>query len=89
MTAGYDVNQKPDFLSSSFLEKHIRNTLAFYEPQVYDKNGGFFQHFRAYQRVVSNKGAAGVDQMPVTAREREEAEALLKLRTSEKREEAS
>ena len=46
MTAGYDVNQKPDFLSSSFLEKHIRNTLAFYEPRVYDKNGGFFQHFR-------------------------------------------
>ena len=40
------MNQKPDFSSQSFLEQHIRDTLAFYEPRVYDKNGGFFQHFR-------------------------------------------
>jgi mannose/cellobiose epimerase-like protein (N-acyl-D-glucosamine 2-epimerase family) len=46
MTAGYDVNQKPNSSSSSFLEKHIRDTLAFYEPRVYDETGGFFQHFR-------------------------------------------
>lgn len=34
----------PDFLSSSFLEQHIRTTLAFYQPNVYDPAGGF-QHF--------------------------------------------
>ena len=38
--------QKPDFTSRKFLEQHIRDTLAFYEPRVYDRTGGFFQHFR-------------------------------------------
>lgn len=36
----------PDFKSASTLEKHIRTTLAFYQPNVFDENGGFFQHFR-------------------------------------------
>jgi len=36
----------PDFKSASTLEKHIRTTLAFYQPNVFDENGGFFQYFR-------------------------------------------
>ena len=36
----------PDFKSASVLEKHIQTTLAFYQPNVFDKDGGFFQHFR-------------------------------------------
>ena len=36
----------PRFDSRDFLERHIRDTLAFYEPNVFDPNGGFFQHFR-------------------------------------------
>ena len=40
------MTQKLDFSSRDFLEQHIRDTLAFYQPRVYDKNGGFFQHFR-------------------------------------------
>ena len=36
----------PDFSERRFLEQHIRQTLAFYEPNVYDPAGGFFQHFR-------------------------------------------
>ena len=40
------MNQNPDFAGRPFLEQHIRDTLAFYQPRVYDKSGGFFQHFR-------------------------------------------
>ncbi len=34
------------FLSRTFLEQHIRTTLAFYTPAALDETGGFFQHFR-------------------------------------------
>ncbi len=37
---------QPDFFSINFLEQHIRDTLAFYEPKIFDPAGGFFQHFR-------------------------------------------
>jgi len=40
------MNQITDFSSQAFLEQHILDTLTFYEPRVYDKSGGFFQHFR-------------------------------------------
>ena len=36
----------PNFKSAAVLESHIKQTLAFYEPNVFDENGGFFQHFR-------------------------------------------
>ncbi len=36
----------PDFAEPTFLDDHIRRTLAFYEPNVFDPAGGFFQHFR-------------------------------------------
>ena len=36
----------PEFTSRQFLEQHIRHTLDFYQPNVFDNNGGFFQHFR-------------------------------------------
>jgi len=36
----------PDFSDPAFLEDHIRRTLAFYAPNVFDPAGGFFQHFR-------------------------------------------
>ena len=36
----------PNFTSRTFLEQHIRRTLDFYQPNVFDNNGGFFQHFR-------------------------------------------
>ena len=38
--------QFPDFHAASTLEQHISKTLAFYKPNVFDVNGGFFQHFR-------------------------------------------
>lgn len=38
--------QFPDFKSADVLTQHIRQTLAFYEPTVFDETGGFFQHFR-------------------------------------------
>lgn len=36
----------PDFHSQDFLQQHIRDILAFYQPRVFDPNGGFFQNFR-------------------------------------------
>lgn len=36
----------PDFSSREFLTEHIGQTLDFYEPNVFDPKGGFFQHFR-------------------------------------------
>jgi mannose/cellobiose epimerase-like protein (N-acyl-D-glucosamine 2-epimerase family) len=36
----------PDFFSRDFLERHIRDTLGFYEANVFDPRGGFFQHYR-------------------------------------------
>lgn len=36
----------PDFKSASVLEQHIQTTLAFYQPNVFDEQGGFYQHFR-------------------------------------------
>ncbi|MBK8454392.1 MAG: AGE family epimerase/isomerase [Thiofilum sp.] len=36
----------PNFVSRRFLEQHIQTTLKFYAPNVYDAQGGFFQHFR-------------------------------------------
>ena len=35
-----------DFGDPAFLEDHIRRTLAFYQPGVFDPAGGFFQNFR-------------------------------------------
>lgn len=35
----------PDFTQNDFLRNHIRSTLAFYEPNVDDPHGGFFQNF--------------------------------------------
>lgn len=35
----------PDFESPDFLQSHIADILAFYEPNVFDAKGGFFQHF--------------------------------------------
>ena len=35
----------PDFTSPDFLHSHIKDILAFYEPNVLDPAGGFFQHF--------------------------------------------
>ena len=35
----------PDFESTKFLKSHVENILAFYEPNVFDETGGFFQHF--------------------------------------------
>jgi mannose/cellobiose epimerase-like protein (N-acyl-D-glucosamine 2-epimerase family) len=35
-----------DFGDPAFLEDHIRRTLAFYRPGVFDPAGGFFQNFR-------------------------------------------
>ena len=35
----------PDFTSASFLRAHVEDILAFYEPNVFDPAGGFFQHF--------------------------------------------
>ncbi|MGB1257641.1 MAG: AGE family epimerase/isomerase [Thiolinea sp.] len=40
------MNTAPDFCQRTFLQQHIRHTLDFYQPNVFDKNGGFFQHFR-------------------------------------------
>ena len=36
---------KPDFESPAFLNAHIEDILAFYEPVAFDNHGGFFQHF--------------------------------------------
>lgn len=36
----------PDFESSVFLIEHVESILAFYEPNVFDETGGFFQHFK-------------------------------------------
>ena len=36
----------PDFQSVNTLEQHIQKTLAFYQPNIFDENGGFFQNFR-------------------------------------------
>lgn len=35
----------PDFEDRTFLRQHIESILAFYEPNVFDSDGGFFQHF--------------------------------------------
>ena len=35
----------PDFTSPDFLCAHVEDILAFYEPNVVDPAGGFFQHF--------------------------------------------
>ena len=35
----------PDFTSAKFLRAHVEDILAFYEPNVLDPAGGFFQHF--------------------------------------------
>ena len=35
----------PDFTSAGFLRAHVEDILAFYEPNVFDPAGGFFQHF--------------------------------------------
>lgn len=40
------MNTTPNFTSREFLEQHIRRTLNFYQPNVFDHSGGFFQHFR-------------------------------------------
>ena len=38
-------NNYPDFTSADFLKAHIRTTLAFYEPGVFAKEGGFYACF--------------------------------------------
>lgn len=35
-----------NFLSRDFLEQHIRSTLHFYQPKVFDPTGGFYHFFR-------------------------------------------
>ena len=40
------MDNQPVFDSQSFLEHHIRDTLKFYAPNVFDASGGFVQHFR-------------------------------------------
>ena len=35
----------PDFESPGFLQNHIKSILEFYEPYVFDNQGGFFHHF--------------------------------------------
>lgn len=40
------MSTTPNFANHEFLEQHIRHTLDFYAPNVFDHNGGFFQHFR-------------------------------------------
>lgn len=35
----------PDFESADFLKNHIQDILSFYAPNVFDPEGGFFQHF--------------------------------------------
>ena len=39
------MHHNSEFLNISFLEEHILDTLNFYEPNAYDKSGGFFQYF--------------------------------------------
>ena len=36
----------PNFADPKFLTDHIQDTLAFYQPNVLDSEGGFFQHFK-------------------------------------------
>lgn len=36
----------PTFESPAFLKDHVASILSFYEPNVYDPSGGFFQNFR-------------------------------------------
>jgi len=36
----------PDFESETFLSSHVESILSFYEPNVFDEAGGFFQHFK-------------------------------------------
>lgn len=40
------MNPQPDFYSREFLEQHIRKTLQFYQPTVFDSAGGFYHFFR-------------------------------------------
>lgn len=40
------MSDKPDFYSREFLEQHIRTTLEFYQPTVFDPEGGFYHFFR-------------------------------------------
>ncbi|TXH66625.1 MAG: AGE family epimerase/isomerase [Thiothrix sp.] len=40
------MNKHPDFYSRLFLEQHIRKTLQFYQPTVFDPAGGFYHFFR-------------------------------------------
>jgi mannose/cellobiose epimerase-like protein (N-acyl-D-glucosamine 2-epimerase family) len=36
----------PDFRNRAFLERHVRDTLAFYHPRCIDPSGGFYHFFR-------------------------------------------
>ena len=47
----------PDFEDSRFLHDHIESILAFYEPNVIDPVGGFFQHFADDGRVYDSETA--------------------------------
>ncbi|WP_298610958.1 AGE family epimerase/isomerase [uncultured Thiothrix sp.] len=40
------MNASPDCYSREFLEQHIRKTLQFYQPTVFDPSGGFYHFFR-------------------------------------------
>jgi mannose/cellobiose epimerase-like protein (N-acyl-D-glucosamine 2-epimerase family) len=40
------MNDFPDFRSSEFLYRHIRDTLAFYHPRCLDPAGGCFHYFK-------------------------------------------
>ena len=54
----------PEFDSRSFLAAHIDKTLAFYEPNALDPEGGFFHYFlddgtvyeRSHRHLVSATG---------------------------------
>lgn len=41
------ASKEPNYRSPTFLDQHIRSTLAFYHPRCIDRQrGGFYQHFR-------------------------------------------
>ena len=40
------MSAEPDFHSHGFLMDHVASILAFYDPRVVDRSGGYFQNFR-------------------------------------------
>lgn len=46
MTMANPIHPPPEFTSREFLEQHIRTSLNFYAPKVFDPKGGFYHFFR-------------------------------------------